>query len=300
MNRRLFLRNSAFLASAAVLPGREWMARTLFANGEMTPLRRNVGLYTERGGSIAWLLTPEHAVVVDTQFQEQAQNLVGLMTETNAQPLDLLVNTHHHGDHTSGNIVFADRVATHVAHENSKANQERVAIARERMAETLLPTTTYTDTWSQRVGDETITLHYAGAAHTNGDSMVHFEEANIVHMGDLVFNRRFPYIDKSAGADIANWIRVLRSARRRFDKDTLYIFGHSGEGYQVTGSQADLRAMENYLRRLLRFMKRAIRKGQTLDQIKETVTVIPGAEEFTDGRISRSFDAAWAELVDEQ
>lgn len=286
------------MAGATLLPQYAWLKPLLFPAGQLTELRRNISIYTERGGTIACLISPEHSVVVDTQFPEQAGNLITLMQGLNAKPLDLLVNTHHHGDHTSGNIAFKDMVSTHVAHANSRANQERVARERDQLETTLLPTTTYEEEFSQRVGDETVTLHYMGAGHTNGDSLVHFEEANVVHMGDLMFNRRFPYIDKSAGADISNWIDLLRKARRKFDKDTLYVFGHAGEGYEVTGTAADLKAMAHFLKMALRYGKKAIKRGDSLEDLISNTTIIPGAPEYKgDERgVRRVLTAVYAEL----
>ena len=298
MKRRTFLRSTGILAGATLLPQQAWLRPLLMPAGQMTALRRNINIYTERGGTIACLLTPEHSVVVDTQFPDQAGNLIALLKEQNAKPLDLLINTHHHGDHTSGNIAFKGMVNMHVAHANSKANQERVAREREQLDTTLLPETTYTDQFSQKVGDETITLHYFGPGHTNGDSMVHFEEANVVHMGDLMFNRRFPYIDKSAGADIGNWIDVLRKARRTFDKDTLYVFGHAGQGYEVTGTSKDLKAMAHFLKMALRYGKKAIKRGESLEDLVAKTREIPGAPEYKgDERGARRvLSAVYAEL----
>lgn len=299
MKRRTFLKHASLLSGATLLPGHRLLAAALFANGQMHPLRRNVGYYTERGGTIGWLLTSDHLVVVDTQFEQQARNLLDILRQTNTKPLDLLVNTHHHRDHTSGNIAFKDITKVHVAHRNSYENQKRVAEERNALDSELLPNTLYdADRWSTTVGDEIITLHYAGPAHTNGDSMVHFENANVVHMGDLVFNRRFPFIDKSAGASIANWMEVLRKARQLFDAETIYIFGHAGEGYPVRGTADDLVAMENYLGSLLEFMRKAIAEGKTLEELKAEVTEIPGAPEWKGDGISRSLDAAWIELVE--
>jgi glyoxylase-like metal-dependent hydrolase (beta-lactamase superfamily II) len=126
--------------------------------------------------------------------------------------------------------------------------------------------------------------------------MVHFEEANVVHTGDLLFNRRFPYIDKSAGADIGNWIDVLNSARRRFDKDTLYIFGHAGDNYPVTGTHEDLKAMAHFLKMSLRQVKKAKKKGQTLENALATTTEIKGAPEWQGSGIERVLNAAWVEV----
>lgn len=296
MKRRSFLQSSALLAGATLIPQQAWLRNFLLPAGDFTAIRRNISFYTERGGTIVCLLTPEHSVIVDTQFPEQAENLWGIMKETNAKPLDLLINTHHHGDHTAGNIAFKGMATTHVAHANSLANQERVAKERDQVAETLIPTTTFTDHFTQKVGDETVSLHYFGAAHTNGDAMVHFEEANVVHTGDLVFNRRFPYVDKSAGADIGNWIDVLRKARRTFDKDTFFVFGHRGEGYPVTGTASDLKQMAHFLKMSLRYVKKAKRKGQTLEQLLENTQSIPGAPEFKGGGVERVLNAAWEEV----
>ena len=169
MNRRSFINRASLLAGATSLYGvsnamsqQPWLQNLLLPAGEYQLLRRNVGYFTERGGTIACLLTPEHSVVVDTQFPEQAGHLIEIMRETNTKPIDLLINTHHHGDHTSGNIAFKGLIDTHVAHVNSKANQERVAIERDQVAENMLPTTTFTDQWSQKVGDETVSMHYFG------------------------------------------------------------------------------------------------------------------------------------------
>jgi glyoxylase-like metal-dependent hydrolase (beta-lactamase superfamily II) len=141
-----------------------------------------------------------------------------------------------------------------------------------------------------------VTLRYFGPAHTDGDSIIHFEDSNVAHMGDLMFNRRFPYIDKSSGASIENWIKVLGQARKTFDKDTLFIFGHAGKGYDVTGSLDDLKAMQNFFKRLLKFTKKSIKKGLTQERVLEGLETIPGAPEWTGGGIERNISAAYQEL----
>ncbi|MEZ4988066.1 MAG: MBL fold metallo-hydrolase [Saprospiraceae bacterium] len=296
MHRRQFLQSASLATGTLLLPHQAWMQNLFFPTGFFTLLRNDIYTYTERGGTIACLLTPEHAVVVDTQFQEQATSLRNLLEATHAQPLDLLINTHHHGDHTSGNPVFRDWMKTHIAHINAKANQERVAQENNKLAEVLLPTTTFEDEWSQSVGSEKVRLHYFGPAHTNGDAMVHFENAHIVHTGDLVFNRRFPYVDKSAGAHIGNWIDVLGKARRHFGKDALYVFGHAGDDYPITGTDEDLKMMAHFLKMSLRYVKKAKKTGQSLENLLATTTYIPGAPAFKGKGVERVLKAAWEEL----
>ena len=127
----------------------------------------------------------------------------------------------------------------------------------------LYPDQTYTDTWSQKVGKEKINLSYHGAGHTNGDSFVHFEHANIVHMGDLVFNRRHPFVDRGAGANMKSWIEVLDKAVNKFDKDTIFVYGHAGTGYEVTGKADDLKKFGDYLGSVLKFVEGEIKAGKT-------------------------------------
>ena len=298
MKRREFLLKSGLLAGMSMLSGRQLLASILFAEGKMYPIRDRVGYYVERGGTIGWYLTEDHIVVVDTQFPEQARHFIARLRETNDQPIDLLLNTHHHFDHTAGNIAFKGIVQQHVAHENARANQERVARERGNLDEQLLPATTFSDTWQTKVGDETISLYYFGPAHTNGDAIIHFEKADVVHMGDLVFNRRYPYIDKTAGASIENWVKVLKKARKTFGAQATYIFGHAGKDWPVRGTDADLMAFENYLKRLLDYVQAAHRKGMTLDELKQQTRAIPGAPEWKGRGIERSLEAAWLEIVE--
>jgi glyoxylase-like metal-dependent hydrolase (beta-lactamase superfamily II) len=177
---------------------------------EMKPLRRNVGFFTERGGTIGWLIQQDGIVVVDAQFPDQANNLIGELKKTPGAPVEYLMNTHHHRDHTSGNIAFKGLAKKILAHENSRRNQENSAKASNTEADQVYPDELYAERWQKQIGDELIDIQYWGPAHTNGDSIIHFQQANVVHCGDLIFNRRYPYIDKNAGAMIDNWIEALQ------------------------------------------------------------------------------------------
>ena len=139
-------------------------------------------------------------------------------------------------------------------------------------------------------------MRYFGPAHTNGDSVTHFENANIVHMGDLMFNRRFPYIDKSSGASIKGWVKVLGKVRKQFDKDTLFIFGHSGNGYEVTGTLDDIKAMQSYFKNLLKFGKKALKAGKSQEDLLKGLETIPGAPEWKGRGIERNISALYEEL----
>jgi cyclase len=297
--RRTFLQASSLALGGSMLIPQDLLAG-LFgrADYQMQALRGNVGIFTEQGGTIGWYLDKDGKAVVDAQFPEQAGHLIEEIKARYPGSIDLLINTHHHGDHTAGNIAFKGLVKKVVAHSNCLKNQKRVADSREEKTEELYPDTTYEKTWSQKVGSETVTLRYYGRAHTDGDSVVRFEHANVIHMGDLIFNRRHPYIDRGAGASVENWIRVLEQVRDDSDEDTIFIFGHAGEGFPVTGNRADLKAQGNYLSGLLEFVSKGIDEGKSADEIAGSSDSLPGAEEWTGNGLERNIRTAYQELTE--
>lgn len=294
-SRRNFLKTSSLTGLGISMANQPILAALLNQDVpfKMMPLRNNVGFFTERGGTIGWMVTKEAIVVVDTQFPEQSAHLIEAIKKQSERRIDLLINTHHHGDHTGGNIAFKGLADMVLAHENSKLNQMRVTKGKEDSQ--LYPDTTFTKEWSKKIGSETISLKYFGPAHTDGDAVIHFENANVAHVGDLMFNRRFPYIDKSAGASIQNWIVALENIRSTYDNDTLFIFGHANDGFDVTGGKADLQAFQNYLSSMLETVKAALKAGKTQEEIMAIQTIERAPEWKGDG-IGRSLSAALEEL----
>jgi cyclase len=297
MQRRQFLRNTAFTTAGLMLAQKELLATLLQQPAfKITMLTKDAGIFTEKGGTIAFLLAKTGITVVDAEFPEQSQHLIDELKKQSGQPFKMLINTHHHGDHTAGNISFKGVTEHVLAHANSLINQTNVAVAQKTEDKQLYPDKTYTDTWCDTVAGKKICLYYYGAGHTNGDSLVHLQDDNVVHMGDLVFNRRHPFIDRSAGANIKSWINVLDKAVSKFDKKTTYVFGHAGEGYNVTGNADDLKAFGAYLGNLLKFTEGEIKAGKSKDDILKA-TEIPGSPEWKGDGIQRPLTAAYEELT---
>ena len=299
MNRRNFVQGMSLATVGSLIPGAE-LFRAIFLQQKYTmrPLRGDLGVFTERGGTILYMMGKEALAVVDTQFPEQAQHLVEEIKKKTDRKIDILINTHHHGDHSAGNIAFKGLIKNHFAHENAVINMKARAEANNSLDKVLLPSAQFGQSFKYSVGGEHISMKYFGRAHTNGDAIIHFENANIAHMGDLLFNRRVPYIDKSTGANIANWQNVMDKAYDWFDDDTILVFGHSGEGHDITGTRADLKAFKNYLGKLLEYVEKGVKAGKTKETMADTES-IPGAEEWK-GKQTRAVNAAYVELVDEK
>ncbi|MCW3092737.1 MAG: fold metallo-hydrolase [Ferruginibacter sp.] len=296
MQRRSFLRNSSLtLASLAFLSNKTIAQLLSDPAWKIKMLTREIGVFTEKGGTIVFMLSKDGIVVVDSQFPEQSQHLVDELKKQSSQPFRLLINTHHHGDHTAGNITFKGMVAHVLAHENSKKNQERVAKEKKNEDQQLYPDQVYTTTWCEKIGKEEICLQYFGAGHTDGDSFVHFTKADIVHVGDLVFNRRHPFVDRSAGANISSWIKVLDKAGTSFNNKTKFVCGHAAEGYDIVLTKADLSLFGEYLGKTLQFVEGEIKAGKTREEILKNPS-IPGAPEWKGDGIDRPLGAAFDEL----
>jgi glyoxylase-like metal-dependent hydrolase (beta-lactamase superfamily II) len=259
-------------------------------------LTKEVGIFSEKGGTIAFLLSKEGVVVVDAQFPDSASHLITELKKKSDKPFELLINTHHHGDHTSGNIAFKGLVNRVLAHENSKINQQNVAKANHSEEKQLFPTQVFGKIWCEKIGNEKICLYYFGPAHTNGDALIHFQKADVVHMGDLVFNRRQPYIDRTAGANIHSWIEVLNKAIAKFHKKTIFVFGHSAEGYEVTGDITDVAAFRDYLGAVLKYVEAEVKAGKTRAEVLKA-TSFPGMGAWKSEGLERSLGAAYDELT---
>ncbi|WP_430896660.1 MULTISPECIES: MBL fold metallo-hydrolase [unclassified Paraflavitalea] len=296
MNRRLFLRSGLLTAGALTLAKQELIAN-LFQQPawKIQMLTENIGVFTERGGTILFNFTADGIVVVDSQFPDQSNHLIEELKKRN-QGFALLVNTHHHGDHTGGNISYKGLVKHVLAHENSLVNQKAAAAAQKSEDKQLYPDRTYRETWCEDIGGERMCLYYFGAGHTNGDSVVHFEDSNIAHMGDLCFNRRHPFVDRSAGANMKNWITVLEKTKKKLDKKTRYVFGHSAEGYQILGTHEDLSKFGEYLNGVLDFTDKEIKAGKTKEEFIKTTT-LPFKTEWSGDGLARPLTAAWDELT---
>lgn len=259
------------------------------------PLRGSVGVFTGRGGTIGLLVAQDGVVVVDTQFEDTANIALTSLQGWTTRKIDLLINTHHHGDHVSGNTVFRPTSAKHVAHRNVPALQKAQAATAKTQTPQAYADTTYDTTWSEKVGAETVALKYYGPAHTGGDSIVTFQNANIVHMGDTLFYLRNPRVDRAGGASIKNWIVLLETVVKEHPADTIYIAGHSKTNLPVTVARAELLKFRDYFTALLGYVQKGVAAGRPAAEIVKVASV-PGFADY-EGSPEGTIQAAYDELT---
>jgi glyoxylase-like metal-dependent hydrolase (beta-lactamase superfamily II) len=310
MNRRDFVVRSTLLVSAGLMPRSLFSAEAATTNPpakaptpasvtEFRPLRRGVGVFTGRGGSIGWLSTQDELVVVDTQFPDTAELCLKGLPNRAGRQIDVVLNTHHHGDHTGGNGVFKAASKTIVAHENVPQLQRQRAERDGTLDRQVFADSTFAEEWRRSFGNETVTARYFGAAHTKGDVIVHFENANVVHMGDLTFNRVYPVIDRPGGASIRHWITVLEEATKTYPADAIYVFGHGNPKSGVVGGHSDIAAFRDYLSGLLEHVEKEIAAGKPKDQIVglENLAGFPEFHSPLPNRLGSNLGVAYDELT---
>jgi cyclase len=324
MNRRAFLVRSSLFASAGLLvrsslsaqaPAKSAAPAPAAGSGqaatraaaaptvtEFKALRRDVGIFTGRGGSIGWLASKDALVAVDTQFPDTAATFAMGVPGRGGRVFDVVINTHHHGDHTGGNPVLKPIAKSIVAHANVPKLQFAAAEKANTVDKQVYADTTFPEVWRREIGSEVVGAQYHGAAHTSGDVIVLFEKANVVHMGDLMFNRLYPVIDRISGGRIKGWISVLEEAAKTYPADAIYIFGHGNAKFGPTGTRGDLLVFRDYLSGLLDYTSKKIAAGEAKEKIM-ALENLPGFDDFhlpLPNRLSANLAVAYDELTDKK
>lgn len=217
--------STVFIASAA-------SAQRDFSGVEITTEKVADGVYMLQGagGNIGLSVGEDGAFVIDDQFAPLSDKILAAIAEITDQPVEFVVNTHYHGDHTGGNEAFGAAGAHIVAHDNVR---KRLAEGVETFfgstppaADGALPVITFSDTATFHWNGDEIYIFHPDSAHTDGDAIIHFRKADVVHMGDILFVGSFPYIDYGGGGDISGYINALEKVAGKISDDTKVIPGH--------------------------------------------------------------------------
>jgi cyclase len=248
---------------------------------ETKKLRDNVYVIYNGGGNVLVLTGADGKLIVDTSVAPNAPKLMSALAAINSDKLEIAVNTHWHFDHTDGNGPIHDAGATLVGHENTlKRLSERQDIAGfglyfDPVAEKARPQVTFSERQTISFDGEKVALGYVPPAHTDSDIYVHLQNANVLHGGDVLFNKRYPFIDASTGGSIGGMIAGTNQLLAIAGPDTILIPGHG-----PVGDKAAFTAYRDLLVTVRDRIKAQKTAGKTL---QEVVASKPTAE----------FDAEW-------
>jgi glyoxylase-like metal-dependent hydrolase (beta-lactamase superfamily II) len=223
-------------------------------------LTDDVHMVSGLGSNVGILATGSGSLVVDTMtFRAQGQEILGFAEELGRGPVQAIINTHYHIDHTHGNPAFASGTKVVSTERTLDYLKHFDAGYWEGGAAGTLPNETFSDFHEMELGNKTIQLHHLGRGHTGGDLVVLFVEDRVLHTGDLFFNGLYPNIDLEAGGSVREWDATLdRMLALDFDK---VIPGHGppSDRNGVLGFQL-------FIRELWALGQTAAEKGWSLDQ----------------------------------
>ena len=223
-----------------------------------TAVAGNIHMLEGSGGNIGVSTGPDGVLIVDDQFAPLAEKIAAAIEKLDSGPIKFVLNTHWHGDHTGGNGYFGKK-ASIVAHANVR---KRLADKSDTPKEAL-PVFTFGDSASVHFNGEEIRLIHLGPGHTDGDSIIHFTKSGVVHMGDLFFNERFPFVDLGSGGDVAGLLKNIEAALEKIPADAKIIPGHG-----TLGTRADLEKYRDMLVETTGLVKKAIADGKSLADVK--------------------------------
>ena len=211
-----------------------------FANLKLQTVKVADGLYVLMGGpaqgNIAVSVGNDGMVLVDSMYGPMHQQIVDAVKALGPQPIRFLVNTHLHGDHTAGNAAMAKLGAVIISHDNMRT---RIAAARNAPPAGTLPVLTYSDSLTLHLNGEEIQIYHPAPAHTDGDSIIYFRKANVVHVGDIPASLRYPNIGVDDGGTVDGMMAAARQLMTIVKADTKIVPGHLGPivGFKEVGQQ---------------------------------------------------------------
>lgn len=247
------------------------LAQGDFSDIEITTTDLGNGIYMLKGsgGNLGASVGEDGVFIIDDQYAPLTEKIQAALAELSDHPVGYVINTHYHGDHVGGNENLGKAGAVIVAHDNVRkrlnTDQFTAFLNRETPAypEGAWPVITFSDTIRFYLNGDTLHVIHVPNAHTDGDAIVHFEKANVLHMGDVFFGDYYPFIDFEAGGTINGYIEGLNHGLALADDETKIIAGH--------GQLSDKARMTAYRDILVTARDRVAMlkaEGRTLEEVK--------------------------------
>jgi cyclase len=220
------------------------------------------------GGNIGVTAGKDGIFLIDDQFEPLLPKIRAAVKTLGDGPIRFVVNTHFHGDHTGSNAKLGEAGAVIIAQENvrKRLGMERIHPQTKERTPPKPPSAWPLVTYASGInlylnGDELEVIHVA-RAHTDGDSIIRFRKANVVHMGDTFWNRAYPFIDVDAGGSIDGIIAAADRVLPTLDAQTKLINGHT-----PVGTKADLQVFREVMAGARDRVKALLAQGKTLEQV---------------------------------
>ena len=235
-----------------------------------TDLGSGVYLLKGQGGNIGLFVGEDGVFMIDDQFAPLSDKIKAAVADISDQPVKFIINTHWHGDHTGGNENFAKSGSVIVAHENvrKRMSTKQVIKAFNRevpaSAQQALPVITFTEQVNFHINGDDLNVIHVPNAHTDGDAIIHFIKANIIHMGDTLFNGNYPFIDIGSGGSIQGYLQNLENVIELADDKTQIIPGHG-----VMSNKSSLILYHAMLADIHNNYKILKEQGKSLEEITE-------------------------------
>jgi cyclase len=239
------------------------------ATVKVVPVAAGVYMLEEgTGGNIGLSVGKDDAFLIDDQYAPLVPKIKAAVATVTPKPVRFVVNTHWHADHTGGNEAMAGSGAIVFAHENVRrrmSKEQFLAAFNMRTPASptaALPVITFSDTITFYMNDDTVHTFHVRNAHTDGDVLVFFRKANVVHMGDTFFNGMYPFIDVSTGGSLAGMVAAANKALAIANAGTRVIPGHG-----PLATRADLVRYRDMLATVRQRVGRLVAQGRTLQQV---------------------------------
>ena len=232
---------------------------------QLTP---NLHVLFGAGGNIGLSTGPDGTFIIDDQFAPLTPKIVAAIKLITDKPVKFVVNTHWHGDHTGGNENFGNSGAVIVAHENVRkrmSSEQFIAAMNSRSPASphaALPVVTFSDAVTLHLNGDSVSVTHVSPAHTDGDVIVHFMKANVVHMGDVFNNTGLPFIDRSSGGTSLGVVAAADLVYGMTNAQTRIIPGHG----QIT-DRARLKAWRDAIYAVRERVSREVKAGKTIDAV---------------------------------
>ena len=223
------------------------------------------------GGNIGVCIGNDGVFIIDDQYAPLTEKVKAAIAKYTNKPVQFIINTHWHGDHSGGNENFGGQGAIIVSQENSRKRMEAEQFfgmpphPQAAYSSAGLPKITFTQSMTFYYNKETIRIFHIAEAHTDGDAIIFFQQSNVVHMGDVFVRYGFPFIDEPNGGNINGMIETIDYVIREINDKTIIIPGHG----QLSGKQ-DLINYNTMLRTVRDRVKKEMDAGKSIDEIIET------------------------------